>query len=293
MNEMTLNARPSTMKLLSGRLDQVLVKLALVKSRAKAQALIKAGKVKVRTSVLKVRTSALNDPTSYASAWQVVDKPSGMVQVDLGFPVDQQLLVEPSAEESFVSRAGYKLDQALKRLDVNLSEVLNGAIALDVGQSTGGFTEVLLQLGCEQILGLEVGRDQLAPHLKEDPRVKVLEGINARYLDDVVLPPWALEGFDWVVMDVSFISQRLIWPGLVSWLKLGSYVLSLVKPQFELGPKAVNKQGVVKNTAAYATLEAEFRAFFNSLGFDVLQYFDSAIKGQEGNQEFFIWAKKC
>lgn len=275
----------SVMTLLSGRLDQVLVKLALVQSRAKAQALIKADKV-------SVHATAFNDPAVSSSIWRVVNKPAAVVQVDLNFPVEQQLRVEWSVEASFVSRAGYKLDQALTHLDINLAEVIKGAIALDVGQSTGGFTEVLLQYGCQQVLGLEVGRDQLVPHLREDPRVKVLEGVNARYLETVVLPAWALEGFDWMVMDVSFISQQLIWPGLVFWLKPGGYVLSLVKPQFELGPKAVNKQGVVKTPAAYVTLEAEFKAFFRALGLDVLEYFDSAIKGQEGNQEFFIWAKK-
>jgi len=165
---------------------------------------------------------------------------------------------------------------------------------LDVGISTGGFSDCLLQKGAAQILGVDVGHGQLHSSLVHHPRLKHLEGLNAREIDQnpevkALMPEG---GFDLIVMDVSFISISLIIPKLSPLLKAGGHLLSLVKPQFEVGHKGLGKGGLVKDPGLYSVVEDKVRSLCQSSGMSVKDYFNSPIEGKDGNREFFIFAQK-
>jgi len=247
------------------RLDKQLVVTGLAETRTRAQRLIEQGRVELEQ----------------AGTWQVLRKPG--VKVADG----AQLRVQPSEEDRYASRGGLKLQGALSRLGI----APEGWIALDLGQSTGGFTDCLLQAGVARVVGVDVGHDQLVPALRNDPRVVCHEGINARRLPEAELLSQAPEGFDLMVMDVSFISQTLILPGLPTLLKPGGWLVSLVKPQFEVGKAGIGKGGIVRDAGLYDEVETRIRSCCTDLGLAVVDYFPSPIKGGDGNREFFVAAR--
>jgi len=165
---------------------------------------------------------------------------------------------------------------------------------LDVGQSTGGFTDVLLTQGASRVVGVEVGHGQLHDKLKADDRVVCLENVNARELTDSPLREHApAEGFDLVVADLSFIALSKIVPHLGAWLKPGGQAILLIKPQFEVGKEHVGKGGVVKDPAQHARARDMVRRACTDLGWKVHKGFASPIAGGDGNLEFFIWAQSA
>ena len=203
-------------------------------------------------------------------------------------PEDCNLEVTDDAELRFVSRGGLKLEGALARTLL----ALEGRTALDLGQGTGGFTDVLLQRGAAHVVGVDVGHGQLHPRLAVDLRVTCLEGVNARDLASAALPGTRpAEGFDLVVADLSFISLTLALPAIAAHLAPSGDALLLVKPQFELQPKDIGKGGIVKTEAAYPQVEARLRSACAERALEVLDYFPSAIDGGDGNREFFLWAR--
>jgi len=247
------------------RLDQLLVERELVTSRSQAQRIIKEGSVEAEIG-----------------GWQQLAKSS--MKLDNETP----LRIIEDESDRYVSRGALKLKAAYEHLSLNFE----GLVAIDVGQSTGGFTDYLLQQGAAKVVGIEVGHDQLAPRLRKDSRVICIEGYNARnlQLDLLELTP---EGrFDVAVMDVSFISQTLILPGLCGLLASGSRLVTLVKPQFELGPEHIGRGGLVKSTHLYADLKKSMCELVEGLGMSVEAYINSPIKGGDGNQEFILVASK-
>lgn len=254
------------------RLDQLLVKRSLAASRTQSQKMIQAGQVSVRI----------------AGQWPCIKKPSHK------FDEEVELRVELGEEQKYVSRGGLKLEGALNRDELKKLEGLSSAkIALDVGQSTGGFTDCLLQYGVAQVVGVDVGRDQLCASLRDDPRVTCLEKVNARALTAATLQSCAgVSSFDLIVMDVSFISQSLILPSLVPLLAEGGTLLSLVKPQFEVGVGGVGKGGVVKKPELYGQVETRLCKEILGLNLRLVDYFESPINGGDGNREFFLCAQK-
>jgi 23S rRNA (cytidine1920-2'-O)/16S rRNA (cytidine1409-2'-O)-methyltransferase len=187
----------------------------------------------------------------------------------------------------YVSRGGLKLEGALKASGVQVQ----GLRCLDVGQSTGGFTDCLLQHGAAQVVGIDVGHAQVHPRISQDERVVCIEGVNARELEpgDQRVPD-ALEGFDLVVGDVSFISLTLVLPGVAHLLKPTGHLLMLVKPQFELQPGQVGKGGIVKDESHYPFIENRVRTALTDLGLQVSAWMASPIEGGDGNREFFVLA---
>lgn len=251
------------------RADQLLVERGLAASRSQAQRLIASG-VRWRLS---------------GGDWKAVAKNGD----ELRATVELELL--DTAEARFVSRGGLKLAGALVHCGLNVS----GLRCLDVGQSSGGFTDCLLQHGATQVVGVDVGQGQLHPRLRADPRVVCLEKCNARELTAAGLCAAGGESaaapFDLVVGDLSFISQTLVWPALVPLLRPGGLgLLMLVKPQFELQPEDIGKGGLVKDAARYAQVEARMARACAANGLNLRAYFESAITGGDGNREFFVWA---
>ena len=191
-------------------------------------------------------------------------------------------------ELRWVSRAGLKLEGAIAKIDLEVA----GMTCLDVGQSTGGFTDVLLNHGAAKVVGVDVGHGQLHERLRADPRVVCLEEVHARELKKSPLVEHAPEdGFDLVVADLSFIALSKIVPHLGPWLKPGGQALLLIKPQFEVGKEFVGKGGVVKDPAQHARARDLVRRACTNLGWKVHKGFPSPIAGGDGNLEFFIWAQ--
>lgn len=248
------------------RLDQLLVQQGIVNSRTQAQKLISAACVEIFAQ----------------GHWQVCTKPAS------SFDAAAQLRVAPLPELQFASRAGLKLQGALEHLGLRKVQ----GTWLDVGQSTGGFTDCLLQAGADLIVGIEVGSNQLVPRLRQDKRVVCLEGINARQLPIARLLELIPESLSGVVMDVSFISQALIHPELAKLMPPGCPLLSLVKPQFEAGPEFIGKGGIVSSAKAYLRVRQRIEESLLSCGFSLQDYFPSPIRGGDGNQEFFVLAVK-
>ncbi|MGY8905404.1 MAG: TlyA family RNA methyltransferase [Burkholderiales bacterium] len=249
------------------RVDQLLVERGLATSRAQAQRLIAAG-VQWRVG---------------AAAWKAVAKNGDVL------PPLAELQLQDSAEARYVSRGGLKLEAALAACSVEVA----GKLCLDVGQSTGGFTDCLLQHGAAQVVGLDVGHGQLHPNLRADPRVVCVEGVNARHVQAGDVPALSdlVDGFDVLVADVSFISLTLVLPALMPLLRPAAHCLLLAKPQFELQPGQVGKGGIVKDAALYAVVEQRLRAACAALGLHVLHWLVSPIEGGDGNREFFIHAQ--
>jgi 23S rRNA (cytidine1920-2'-O)/16S rRNA (cytidine1409-2'-O)-methyltransferase len=241
------------------RADQLLVQRGLVPTRSAAQRLIERGAVRWRGS----------------AGWAVPRK-SGE---DL--PADCAIEVTDGDELRWASRAGLKLDAALTGAGIDVA----GRLCLDVGQSTGGFTDVLLARGARHVVGVDVGRGQIVARLRDDDRVTVLEGLNARQLVAAGLP---FPRYELVVADLSFISLTLVLPAIAP--LAAADVLLLVKPQFELQPGQIGKGGLVKDVASYPVVEQRLREACDSAGLRVDDYFESAIAGGDGNREFFIRA---
>ena len=239
-------------------------------------------------------------------AWKRVAKNGDEV------PDAAQIRLLNDAQARYVSRGGLKLEHALHAVAMDVT----GMHCLDVGQSTGGFTDCLLQHGAAMVTGVDVGSAQLHPHLRTDPRVLCAENINARNLqaedlleafaastgeeglfeeDAPVGPPadtpYATD-FDLIVVDLSFISQTLVLPALIPLLKPRGTLLSLVKPQFELQPGQVGKGGIVKDATHYVFVEQRLREACAALDLTVTAWFDSPLQGGDGNHEFFICARK-
>ena len=287
------------------RIDQLLVQIQLASTRSQAQRLIADG-----------------------VEWQQGDTWKRVAKNGDDVPEDAPVRLLNDAEARYVSRGGLKLEAALKRLGLDVT----GFACLDVGQSTGGFTDCLLQHGAVSVVGVDVGSAQLHPQLRTDPRVLCVEKVNARALvaddlvaayedsvgadgmfddDDGALDDEATSGgdedapatvaahskgfvpaFDLVVADLSFISQTLVLPAVVPLLRAGGTLLTLVKPQFELQPGQVGKGGIVKDASMYLLVEQRLRDACADLGLTVTAWFDSPIAGGDGNHEFFICAHK-
>ena len=170
---------------------------------------------------------------------------------------------------------------------------VTGLRCLDVGQSTGGFTDCLLQHGAASITGIDVGQAQLHPRLRADARVTAHEKLNARDAAAVAAALGEHDGFDLLVGDLSFISQTLVWPALLPQLKPGGQLLMLVKPQFELQPAQIGKGGIVRDARLYAEVEQRMRDCCNALNVELLHWLDSPIAGGDGNREFFVHGRKA
>ena len=230
------------------RLDLLLVERGLAESRQQAQRLIMAGQVTVDGGV--------------------VDKPGTRVPAASG--------IEVAGGMPYASRGGYKLAAAL---DAFLLDV-EGLVAADVGASTGGFTDCLLQCGAARVYAIDVGYGQLAWKLQQDPRVVVMDRVNARYLEG--LP----ETVDLATVDASFISLRLILQAVMGWLKPAGQIVALIKPQFEAGRRQVGKGGVVRDAAVHRSVLAEVLGWADERGLGLMGLIRSPITGPAGNVEF-------
>jgi 23S rRNA (cytidine1920-2'-O)/16S rRNA (cytidine1409-2'-O)-methyltransferase len=248
------------------RLDTLLVEQGYAASRSKAQRWIEEGKVCYKAP----------------SGWLQASKAS------LKLFGDTELRVEKDEADNYVSRGALKLKAAIEGLPLDVT----GMTAIDVGASTGGFTDYLLQAGAAAVVCVDVGHGQLVEKLKQDQRVSNYEGINARQLSTDLLVHTQGQGFDLAVMDVSFISQTLIIPSLVTLLKDNGYLISLVKPQFEVGPEGVGKGGIVRGGHRYQQVREKILASYFLYDLEVLSYLESPIKGGDGNTEFLLCSRR-
>jgi 23S rRNA (cytidine1920-2'-O)/16S rRNA (cytidine1409-2'-O)-methyltransferase len=240
------------------RLDQMLVERGLAESRAKAQALVLTGQV--------------------FSGERRLDKPGQGVAADLALEIR-------GSSSPYVSRGGLKLAHGLDHFGIDLK----GMAAVDVGASTGGFTDVLLQRGAARVYAVDVGHGQLDWRLRNDPKVVVLERTNARYLNRDLIP----EPIDLVVCDASFISLKLVLPAALQLTHAGAWLVALIKPQFEVGKGRVGKGGVVRDPALHAEVCAKIaRWLAEEQGWHVLGVTESPITGPKGNREFLIAARR-
>jgi 23S rRNA (cytidine1920-2'-O)/16S rRNA (cytidine1409-2'-O)-methyltransferase len=256
--------KASTTKL---RLDKLLLDRGLVPSRERAQALVLAGKVLVNG--------------------QKVEKS--------GATVDASSEIRLLGDDlKYVSRGGLKLERALQHWDIDVHD----RVCVDVGASTGGFTDCLLQHGASRVIAIDTGHGQIAFQLRQDPRVRLLEKTNARYLRREQLG----EVVDFIAMDVSFISATLVLPAVISaafpknknepsGTRAGRELVVLVKPQFEVGRDLVGKGGIVRDAAAQQQAVEKIRAAVQALGSSSIDVIESPILGAEGNREFLLYAR--
>ena len=233
------------------RLDIRLFELGLAPSRAKAQGMIMAGEVEVNGGL--------------------VDKPGTRITLDADIVIKQK--------PRFVSRGGDKLAGALVDFQFDVA----GLICADIGASTGGFTDCLLQNGVDKIYAIDVGYGQLAYPLRQNNRVVVMERANARYIESLAEP------IDLAVIDASFISLKLLLPPITGWLKPNADVIALIKPQFEAGKNDVGKGGVVRDVEVHRRVLVETLAFATQHNYLVRGLIRSPIKGPAGNIEFLVW----
>ncbi len=236
------------------RLDVLLVERGLAETRERAQALILAGDVTVGE--------------------RVIDK--------AGTPVDPSAEIEVRAPLPYVSRGGYKLAGALDAFGVNPA----GCVCADIGASTGGFTDVLLQRGAAKVYAIDVGYGQLAWKLRQDPRVVVMDRVNARHLKQLPEP------VDLVVIDVSFISLEPILRAALSFLKAQGEIIALIKPQFEAGREQVGRGGIVRDPAVHRAVVEKISRFAETIDLEPLNVIESPIKGTAGNTEFLIHLRR-
>ena len=239
------------------RLDKLLVERGLAPSRQRAAALILAGKVRIEG--------------------RPADKAGQRIQVD-------SVLEVLDNTESYVSRGGVKLAGALDEFSVRVTDM----VAMDVGVSTGGFTDCLLRRGVKRVYAIDVGYGQLAWELRQNSRVVVLERTNIRYLTREQVP----EPVDLAVIDTSFISLTKVIPRVEEFLKDGGRLLALIKPQFEVGRDLVGKGGVVRDPELHRQVVSDLEAFCRGLGLDAEGVVESSLLGPKGNREFFISAVK-
>ncbi len=237
------------------RLDRLLAERGLAASRERAQALIVAGQVLV----------------------------NGQKQDKAGSPVAGDADIRILGEQlPYVSRGGLKLEKALQEFRVNVE----GKVAVDIGASTGGFTDCLLQHGCAKVYAVDVGYGQIAWKLRQDPRVTVIERTNIRTMDPSLIP----EAADITVIDVSFISLDKVIPSALMFLKPEGEIIALIKPQFEVGREQVGKGGIVRDEAARDAAVGKVAEFAADLGMEVRGIVPSPITGQDGNVEYLIHA---
>jgi len=238
------------------RLDLLIVEKGLVQSRQRARALIMAGKVLVNN--------------------RLVDKPGSLV-----YRKDNVIL--KGEDIPYVSRGGLKLEKALQALNIDIT----GSVCLDVGASTGGFTDCLLQHGASRVFAVDVGYGQLAWKLRQDSRVVVIDRTNIRYMPAETLS----EPADLITIDVSFISLKIVVPAVIKFMKKDARIVALIKPQFEVGKGKVGKGGVVRDPVLHAEVIKSLSDFFTET--DLLSEFviPSPILGPKGNKEFFISLK--
>ena len=235
------------------RLDLLLVETGVAPSRQRARAMIMSGNVLVNE--------------------QPVDKP--------GFLTSSNARIELKKKDiPYVSRGGLKLESVLRSLEY----VLNGYVCLDVGASTGGFSDCLLQHGAMRVYAVDVGYGQLAWKLRQDDRVVVIERTNIRYMPVSAIP----EDVDLATIDVSFISLKIVVPAVLKFLKPDGRILALIKPQFEVGKGNVGKGGVVRDSRLHAKVIAELSEFFSGLNLVSDHVIPSPVLGPKGNREFFI-----
>jgi len=236
------------------RLDILLVEKGLVESRHRALALILAGEVWVNEKrVLKAGALA---------------------------PEDAQIRIT-GRDIPYVGRGGLKLEAALLRFEIDVT----GFTCLDVGASTGGFTDCLLQHGARHVTAVDVGYGQLHWKLRSDPRVMVLERTNIRHLDPSAIP----EAVDLACIDVSFISLKIVVPAVLKFLKRPGHIICLIKPQFEVGRQLVGKGGVVRDPALHQAVIEDLARVFRGLGLQILGVIPSPILGPKGNQEYLAY----
>jgi len=233
------------------RLDISLLDRKLAPTRQRAQALILSGRVLVNQEPMTKTGSRISE---------------------------DDVVVIKGTDMPYVSRGGIKLAEALKQFQIDAA----GRHCMDIGASTGGFTDCLLQNGAANVIAVDVGYGQLAWKLRQDPRVTILERTNIRYLtiDEVPFP------VDLAVIDVSFISLKIVVPAVRKFLKTGATVLSLIKPQFEVGRNRIGKGGVVKDAALHTEITLSLSQFFETIGFRVHGVVPSPITGPKGNKEF-------
>jgi 23S rRNA (cytidine1920-2'-O)/16S rRNA (cytidine1409-2'-O)-methyltransferase len=237
------------------RLDQRLVELGLAESRARAKALVEAGAVTVGGVAAR--------------------------KVSQAVPDDAEVVVSADPNP-WVSRAALKLIHALDAFGLTPQ-----GVALDVGASTGGFTEVLLAHGAEKVFAMDVGHGQLHPRVAADPRVVSLEGVNARSIPEGMLPP-----VDWITCDVSFISLEKALPGVLALARPGAVLVALIKPQFEAGRAHVGRGGIVRDAGVHDAVRVRIRDWLTGIDWQVTGEAVSPIEGGDGNREFLIAAHK-
>jgi len=238
------------------RADQTLVERGFFDSRERAQRAIMAGEVRVGE--------------------QVVQKPAAMIDIDA--------VIAIAEAPQFVGRGALKLSGALDDFKIDVA----GKVALDIGASTGGFTDCLLQRGAAKVFAVDVGRGQLAWKIRNDPRVVVLEKVNARFLSREEVP----EDVDLCVIDVSFISLTLVLPRAFELITAEGVILALIKPQFELQRKDVGRGGIVREPALHEKAQQKIVNFVQESDYRLVGLVPSAITGADGNQEFFICIRK-
>jgi 23S rRNA (cytidine1920-2'-O)/16S rRNA (cytidine1409-2'-O)-methyltransferase len=239
------------------RIDKLLLEKGIVPSREKARSLIMEGRV--------------------TAEGRTIDKPGSRVDVDAGIQVREE-------DSSYASRGGKKLEGALEAFGINP----HGMVVMDVGASTGGFTDCILQKGATKVYAVDVGYGQLAWKLRTDPRVINLERRNIRYLKRQEIG----EEMDLILIDTSFISVEKFLPHLLEFLKGGGEVVSLIKPQFEVGRNEVGKGGVVRDPELHRRVIDRISKFCQNIGFMVVGVAESPLLGPSGNKEFFIRLRK-
>jgi len=238
------------------RLDKLLVDKGLAETRSKALGLIMAGQVMV----------------------------DGHAVTKAGTAVDDDRAVSVKERMGFVSRGALKLQAALDAFSIDVSDM----VALDVGSSTGGFTELLLNRGARKVYAVDVGHAQLHWRLRKDPRVICLEGVNARTISRDQVP----EPCDIATFDVSFISLKLVVPPVLGLMRADAQLVALIKPQFEAGREQVGRGGIIKDPSVHESVIADIRGFFSGMSLAVSGVIPSPLKGAKGNQEYLIHAMR-
>lgn len=270
--------------------------------------LVEHGHAATRSQAQRLIASGVQWRVEEGGAWKKIAKNGDEI------PDAAELQLLDTTEAKYISRGGLKLEGALKSTGLKVA----GLRCLDIGQSTGGFTDCLLQQGAVQVVGVDVGHGQLHASLRGDPRVVCIEGVNARSMtaadlvagprnsapenedfadedepeDEAVADAVVEADFDFLTGDLSFISLTLVLPAVVRLLKPGGNLLMLVKPQFELQPGQIGKGGIVRDAAHFEFVEKRLRDACVALGLDVKSWMESAIEGGDGNREFFIHAVK-
>lgn len=249
------------------RLDQLLVQQGHTQTRTQAQALIESGAVEVLRE----------------GQWILATKSSMQCHEQETIRITQMQILK------YVSRGGLKLEGALQHLSLNVQNLK----CLDVGLSTGGFSDCLLKKGAKQVVGIDVGRDQVHPSLQKNQNLIYFDELHVKELRShpLFLKTIPQAGFDLIVIDVSFISLTLVLNEILFALSPEGAILALVKPQFEVGPQGLKKGGLVKDESSYALVQEKIKRTCHDLELNVLDFFPSELTGKDGNREFFIYLK--